>query len=349
MNINDLKKYTKGLSILIVEDEKDARERLVSIFKNLFKDVDSAENGEEGFSRFSGEEEKYDIILTDINMPKKDGVELIKEIRRLNASIPIIVLSAYNESDRLIEIINAGADSFLQKPLNIDVAVDILYRISVRACDAKTISGYLRQLEEQNIELLNLKRTIKRQDSVIKIKVANENLNTAKQNQTKLSEDGFSKKIQEDHSDYYRNILQEDVSELVDLTSEIESYVLLTFQESIVNEEYVDKMSGSFQKFGSILYRYPIFGDLSESLFELSKAILEKKSTFLAKQDFVVPFLENLIFVLHKYVDDVWKKPAKNPHFYDASMINDIKTFMNIVSGESGATGREVEDILEFF
>ncbi len=339
MNINDLRKYTRELTILIAEDEEEAREQLKSLFSRLFKEVVATSDGEEGLNEFRLGEKKFDIVLTDINMPKMDGITMIREIRKIDEIVPIAVLSAYNESEKLIDIINAGADSFLQKPLNIDEAIGILYRLSVRACDARVVQGYMKQLEEQNIELLNLKKTVKMQDSVIKVRVANENKNAIAKSDTKT---------QQDHSDYYKNILEEDVSELVDLVSEIESYVLLTFQDSAINEEYVEKIAGSFQKFGSILYRYPIFGDLSSSLFELSKTILDKKSAFLAKQDFVVPFLENLIMVLHKYVDDVWKKPAKNPHFYDASMINDIKTFMNIVSGDNSAD-TSAEDILEFF
>jgi hypothetical protein len=55
------------------------------------------------------------------------------------------------------------------------------------------------------------------------------------------------------------------------------------------------------------------------------------------------------IFVLHKYVDDVWKKPASNPHFYDVSIINDIKTFISIIGGTEQNTNIKTDDVLEFF
>ncbi len=152
-----------------------------------------------------------------------------------------------------------------------------------------------------------------------------------------------------DHSNYYEQILKEDIAELVDLVDEIENFSLLTFQGTTVYGEYIDQLVGSFQKFGTILYRYPIFNALAGAIFKLASGISEQKETFLNKQEFVIPFLENLILVLGKYVDSVWKKPSKNPHFYDASMINDIDTFLAILQGDDSSGANNTEDLLEFF
>jgi CheY-like chemotaxis protein len=359
MTIVELRPFTRDLSILVVEDEEPARQALVSIFGRIFASVDSAVDGKEGLEIYLANPTKYDIILTDISMPRMSGTEMIEQIRKENNTIPIIVLSAHNESSRLIELINAGADSFLQKPLGFDSQVDMIYRLAIRACDAKMIRGYILQLEEQNALLLKWEKKIEIQDHVITTKIWQANqqaVDALVENKSIVTQEIEVDQTQEqeppqprhDNADYHSLLIDDDVMDLVDLVADIENYVLLTFQGAKINEDYIDHLVRCFQKFGTIIYRYPMFGALAGSVFNLSTGIDKHRATFVEKQDFVVPFLENLVFVIEKYVADVWKKTASNPHFYDASMINDIETFLAIIGGEEQSVSN-AEDLLEFF
>lgn len=123
MRYNDLYNYTKDLNILYVEDEQDLRNETETILESLFKSVVSTQDGQEGlelYTKYTTQEGKsyFDIILTDINMPRVDGVELIKKVYEINNEQAIIVISAHNESQRLINLINLGITNFIPKPFS---------------------------------------------------------------------------------------------------------------------------------------------------------------------------------------------------------------------------------------
>jgi len=116
------KQYTKDLSILFVEDHQELRENTMSILEAIFKDVDSANNGLEALELYNSYFEKnskhYDIILSDINMPHMDGIELIKNVYSINPEQLVIILSAHDEKHYLLELINLGVQQFIQKPID---------------------------------------------------------------------------------------------------------------------------------------------------------------------------------------------------------------------------------------
>ncbi|MBU0613598.1 response regulator [Patescibacteria group bacterium] len=101
--------------ILIVEDEEDLRDTLADRFTKEGYEVLQAKNGEEGFNMAL--KEKPAIILTDILMPKKHGIDMIKDIRSLESgkSIPIIVLSNLTDAEYTSDAIEEGVFSYLVK------------------------------------------------------------------------------------------------------------------------------------------------------------------------------------------------------------------------------------------
>jgi len=80
--------------------------------------------GVEAFKNF-----KIDLIVTDINMPKLNGIELIKEVRKLNKEIPILVLSTESEQDMVKIGYEAGANGWIKKPFNPQQFVDIVKKV----------------------------------------------------------------------------------------------------------------------------------------------------------------------------------------------------------------------------
>ena len=82
-----LAEISKNLSLLYVEDSNGLRHQAEKIFKRFFSNVVSASDGEEGYKLFR--ENPYDIVITDIKMPKIDGLELIKLIRDINEDVKL--------------------------------------------------------------------------------------------------------------------------------------------------------------------------------------------------------------------------------------------------------------------
>lgn len=116
------------IKILYIEDEETIREPVSSALKLLYDTV-TATNGEEGFELFKKTPFFYDLIITDINMPKMNGLELSKRIKSLNAAVPIIITSAFDDKEYLIKAIEIGINHYMIKPLDIMKLIEIIEKV----------------------------------------------------------------------------------------------------------------------------------------------------------------------------------------------------------------------------
>ena len=107
------------LSVLYVEDSKTTRESMSILLNNKFKKVFVAKDGEEGLSLCKKNKSEIDIIITDVNMPKLSGIEMVKYLRNDNINIPVIFTSAYTDSDLLLGAMELGINDYLVKPFSI--------------------------------------------------------------------------------------------------------------------------------------------------------------------------------------------------------------------------------------
>lgn len=109
--LGQLKNYT----VLCVEDEDGIRKRLVNTLKYYFADVYEASNGEEGYYIYY--DKKPNIIISDIEMPEKNGIQLAEEIRKDDLNTIIIMLTAYSNEEYLLNLINLNINHYILKPL----------------------------------------------------------------------------------------------------------------------------------------------------------------------------------------------------------------------------------------
>ncbi len=130
MTTKEILKMTNNLHLLYIEDDLSMRETSVDLFKNFFTQITTAIDGVEGFEKY--ENGSFDIIVTDISMPRMDGIELIKRIRAKDKDIPIIVYSAWNKTSYMTECISMNVDGYLLKPMQIKNIMEVLEKISVR-------------------------------------------------------------------------------------------------------------------------------------------------------------------------------------------------------------------------
>ncbi|EAK2349249.1 response regulator transcription factor [Campylobacter jejuni] len=114
----------KELIILVVEDEVKARESMINILSERFSKVIGAQNGDEGLKKFK--KFKPDLVITDIAMPIMDGLDMAREIKEISDDVPIVVLSAYSEKERLLHSIDIGIDKYLIKPVDIEELFKVL-------------------------------------------------------------------------------------------------------------------------------------------------------------------------------------------------------------------------------
>lgn len=102
--------------ILIADDEKELARAVGMILKYSDYDVDIVENGEQAIKKTM--ENVYDVILLDIMMPVKDGIQALKEMRKNNIETPILLLTAKAQIDDKVEGLDAGANDYLTKPFD---------------------------------------------------------------------------------------------------------------------------------------------------------------------------------------------------------------------------------------
>jgi len=107
---------TQKKTILIIDDEISIRESLMSFFEDEGYSVLTAEDGEEGLKIYFTE--KIDLILTDLRMPKKDGIEVMRIIHAHEPDIPMIVVSGAGQKEDIINALRVGAKDYITKPID---------------------------------------------------------------------------------------------------------------------------------------------------------------------------------------------------------------------------------------
>jgi two-component system, NtrC family, nitrogen regulation response regulator NtrX len=104
--------------ILVIDDEKPIRTTLSEILEYEDHEVELASDGLEGVEK--AKEEKYDIILCDIKMPKMDGVEVIEKLMEICPDVPVIMISGHGTVETAVETLKKGAYDFIEKPLDLN-------------------------------------------------------------------------------------------------------------------------------------------------------------------------------------------------------------------------------------
>lgn len=129
-----LEKYANDISILFVEDDKEVSKKMELLLNEVFSNIKIAFDGIEALEEYENYfklNNKYlDLIITDIQMPNMNGIELIKAIYEKNSNQKIIVLSAHNESEYLMELVNLGIYKFILKPIDYDNFFEIIFKIT---------------------------------------------------------------------------------------------------------------------------------------------------------------------------------------------------------------------------
>ncbi|MFK5976590.1 MAG: response regulator [Sulfurovum sp.] len=153
----------EDLKVLFVEDSEMVRESTYDILSEFFTHVDIAINGKEGLQQYidfhKGNNSFYDIVITDINMPKMNGIEMIEHIFVANSKAHIIVMSAHDESKYLLKLINMGISNFILKPIEIVRFNTVIENIIENIINEKRLNHYHNKREEISKNLQKSKET----------------------------------------------------------------------------------------------------------------------------------------------------------------------------------------------
>lgn len=104
--------------ILVIDDQPSIRKTLREILEYENFEIDEAEDGQKGLEMFN--KESYDLVLSDIKMPKIDGIEFLDKVIALNQDVPVIMISGHGNIDTAVEAIKKGAYDYISKPVDLN-------------------------------------------------------------------------------------------------------------------------------------------------------------------------------------------------------------------------------------
>ncbi|UUV17010.1 response regulator transcription factor [Fusobacteria bacterium ZRK30] len=157
------------MKILLVEDEKQISDYISKGLLEAGYDVDTVDNGEDAISYATNYD--YSLILLDIMIPKKSGIEVVKYLKKQKDSTHIILISAKDQIQDKVVGLDAGADDYLVKPFAFS---ELLARI--RAIFRRNSEGNDNILTAQNLKMDLVKRIVSRDDQVIELTTREFNL-----------------------------------------------------------------------------------------------------------------------------------------------------------------------------
>ena len=153
------------MKILIVEDEVKLNKALAQGLQNLRYAVDSAFDGEEGerMARWNN----YDLIILDIMLPKRDGIEVCKNLRASFKPVPILMLTAKDSTDDKVTGLDAGADDYLVKPFAFE---ELVARIRSLLRRPPLASSDILELDDLKLDTRTQKVTINDKEIVLTLR-----------------------------------------------------------------------------------------------------------------------------------------------------------------------------------
>lgn len=146
IDVIKLKELSKNFKVLYVEDDEMLRDSLASYFEKLFKEVVSAKDGKEGLELYK--KGVFDIVITDIQMPNLNGIEMAEKIKELNHEQEILIVSAYTEIEYFIKSIKIGVSGYIIKPIDYAQMNEELYKLVNKLKKFKENETYKNHLEE---------------------------------------------------------------------------------------------------------------------------------------------------------------------------------------------------------
>lgn len=165
------------LKLLYLEDEQDIANELIEILNILNVITIHAKNYDEAIHFYKSN--KFDIIISDIELPGKNGLEFLKEVRIDNTKIPIVITSACSDTDYMLESIELSITRYLIKPISINNLKDTLNKVREILNDNNiTVFNHNFKYDSKNKYFLNNDKVIKitnQEIILIELLIANQN------------------------------------------------------------------------------------------------------------------------------------------------------------------------------
>jgi len=143
----ELLEFTKTLKVLYVEDNKEAQQAVGELLGLFFNDIVTAVDGVDGLEKFKVG--NFDMVISDIKMPRMNGIDMAKSIRKTSPDTAIIIATAHQESEYLLECIRCSVDGYLLKPIDIEQLQESILKVANQIYCDRAAEVYEKQLKEE--------------------------------------------------------------------------------------------------------------------------------------------------------------------------------------------------------
>ena len=162
------KEILKTISVLYVEDENDVREFTSKLLTSLLRKVYVAQDGLEGLKIYEENKDNIDLIVSDINMPKMDGLSMCDAIKKINHEIPLVITSAHNDTNFLKRAIEIGVTTYAMKPIDLYQLIESIIKAMEPIILRKKLIELNLSLESKiEKEINKIKSILDAQDNII--------------------------------------------------------------------------------------------------------------------------------------------------------------------------------------
>ncbi|MDZ7819720.1 MAG: diguanylate cyclase [Aliarcobacter sp.] len=162
------KEILKSISILYVEDENDVREFTSKLLSSLLKKVYTAKDGQEGLDIYKENHNDIDLIISDINMPRMNGLIMCEKIKEINNDIPLVITSAHNDTNFLKKAIEVGVSTYAMKPIDLYQLIESITKAMEPILLKKQLIDLNLSLETKiEQEISKIKSILDAQDNII--------------------------------------------------------------------------------------------------------------------------------------------------------------------------------------
>lgn len=353
--LKDLLTFSKPLKVLYVEDDVGIRDNYTKVFSEVFSSVDIANDGQEGIEKYQNS--SYDLVITDINMPRMNGIEMIEAIMEINAEQPIIITSAHDDTQYLLKLIDLGIEKFLIKPVDFNKMTTVLYRTCKRITEMHELKEYQSRIEEDNLNTARLLAELQEKNTELEAAIhrltRKENVNT-----TLLNGISKEKSFSENELEYYapktelisaRDFIDTfagDLESLNDHLEAIEETLELLIHQKLLEptQESLQALSRAFEEYANHLFNLYKFNHIAEALHSFSLALGKVQDLALLKE--MKAFLFGIADSLQKWRQEVLvTQSAADIHFLDSSIISDCLQTESMLSGASNGEDEDLDDL----
>ncbi len=339
----ELYDISKNLTILFVEDDDQLRRQMEGMFKKLFKEVASAENGQIGLQHYMHRLEKgeqpFDIVISDINMPIMNGIEMIHAIYEKIPQQEIVVISAHNEADYLVELLHIGISSFLIKPIKHEQLINILHKVSSIIQNERFVKDHYEKIAQLNAELsvqgealkqvnnelyeknIALEKSLRIIEGIHQKDQIRHTLKSAVATQTPPT----NAPIQTEDTSVSKSIVYlEDIAEIINIIS-------LEYPYKRIEDEALKDLSKAIYSYTASLPEQKEYETIKASLQGLADAIAQRpKCSSIEELERIFNMLESFFFIYSKWQKE-WKNIDKNAFVsFSNSIEGEINTLVDV-------------------